>query len=493
MFNIFGMISVKESMVLDRNSEYFGVSAAQLMENAGKKAAEYINKILEHKNKKIIVFCGTGNNGGDGFVVVRYLAKMYTTSIFLVGKENQIKTDIAKNNFNKLKELNITIYNTDHIHEVDNLLVKNDIIIDSMLGIGIYGKLREPFATIVKKVNFLKNKMVISIDTPTGLGTNLAIKPSHTITFHDIKEGMNKNNSGIIYIANIGIPKDAVEYVGPGELSVYYPKPKKQSHKGDNGSVLVIGGGPYIGAAALTGMAALRTGVDLVFIATPKRSWKIIASYSPNFIVKDLKSDVLTEEDMPAIKELFKKCKAIVIGPGLGTARETTSAIKKIIEIAISKNKSLTIDADAISSIGKKYDILKKSKTVITPHSGEFKKLTGVTLSENINERVEEVKKWAKKLNVSILLKGAVDIISDGKHIKLNVTHNEAMTVGGTGDVLAGIIGALLAKNIEPFNAARIGAFLNGAAGNAAFDKYSYGLLATDIIREIPDILKKYL
>jgi NAD(P)H-hydrate epimerase len=150
------------------------------------------------------------------------------------------------------------------------------------------------------------------------------------------------------------------------------------------------------------------------------------------------------------------------------------------------------IDADAIQVIGKNPSLVKNSQTVITPHTGEFKELTGVKLSNDLAERKKNVEAWAQKLGVTVLLKGPIDIISNGKETKLNDVHNESMTVGGTGDVLAGIIGALLSKGVEPFNAARTGIFINGAAGNIAFKKRSYGLIATDIIDEIPEVLKKY-
>lgn len=485
------MISGKEIKVLDKNSEYFGVPPSQLMENAGKGVADFVINQLKPMDKSIIIFCGTGNNGGDGFVAARYLAETYKVSVFLTGK--QIKTYIAKNTFNKLEKLNVKIYSPDHLNEIDGLLTDNGIIIDSMLGIGLSGELREPFYTIVNNINSTSDKTIVSVDTPTGLGTNISVKPGHTITFHDVKEGMDSNNSGEIHIVDIDIPKEAVTYVGPGELSTYYPRPKKQSHKGDNGSVLIVGGGPYIGAPALAGMAALRTGADLAFIVTPKRSWQSIASFSSNLIVKDLNSDFLIPGDISIIRELLSKCDAVVIGPGLGSLKETERAIIKIVDLVINQNKPLVIDADAIKPVGEQVDVIKNSQTVVTPHAGEFKKLTGVGLPQNIGGRIETVNEWAEKLGITIFLKGYVDILSDGKKTKLNKVHNEAMTVGGTGDVLAGIIGALLSKGVEPFNAIRIAAFLNGEAGNEAFKKKSYGLLATDIVEEIPGILKKYL
>lgn len=491
MFNIFGMISGNEIKVADKNSEYFGVPPSQLMENAGRGVAEFVINNLKPTN--ILLFCGTGNNGGDGFVAARYLAKKCKVAVFLTGKENEIKTKIAKDNFNKLKNIDVKIYTHDHLNKIDDLLGESDVIIDSMLGIGLTGGLREPFYTIANKINSQKNKKVISVDTPTGLETTLAVQPDYTLTFHDAKEGMNKNNSGDIHIVDINIPIDAVDYVGPGELSVYYPRPKKESHKGDNGSVLIIGGGPYVGAPALSGMAALRTGADLAFIATPKRCWQSVASFSPNLIVTSLESDFLTSADIPIIEEVLDRCDVAVIGPGLGVSKETKEAIVKIVELVIDQKKPLIIDADAINPVGEQLGIIENSTTIVTPHTGEFKKLTGIDLSQDVDDRIRIVKEWAGELGVTIFLKGHVDILSDGKDVKLNKIHNESMTVGGTGDVLAGIIGALLSKGVEPFNAIRIAAFLNGEAGNEAFNKKSYGLLATDIIEEIPGVLKRYI
>ncbi len=475
--------------MLDSNSEYFGVPTFELMENAGRGLADFIMKNIDSKN--ILFFCGTGNNGGDGFVAARYLSKKYNVSVFLTGKE--INTKVAQENFSKLKKTNAKIYTNDNLNKIDNLIDENEVIIDSMLGIGLTGSLRVPIDTIVKKINSYEKKTIISVDVPTGLGTNLVVKPDYTITFHDIKEGMNKENSGDIIVVDIKIPKEAVDYVGPGELSVYYPRPKKQSHKGDNGSLLIIGGGPYIGAPALSGMAALRTGIDLVFIATPKCCWQSIASFSPNLIVNALNSDFLTSEDIQIIREILNKCNAVVIGPGLGTKKITKEAITKVIEIIIDEKKPLVIDADAISPVGKQLGIIENSQIIVTPHTGEFKELTGISLSQDIDTRIKIVKEWAEKLGITIFLKGYIDVLSNGIEVKLNKIHNEAMTVGGTGDVLAGIIGAFLAKGVEPFNAIKMAAFLNGEAGNEVFQKKSYGLLATDIIEEIPTILKRYL
>ena len=502
------MITGKEIRVLDRNSEYHGVPTSTLMENAGKGVANFISKQLRQRN--ILVFCGTGNNGGDGFVAARYLAKNYNVTVFLAGKEKEIRTDISKDNFKKLKKLKIKIYDINSLKMVDKILHKTDVVVDSMLGVGLSGNLREPYLSLVKKINNTK-KTILSVDVPTGLGCDVSVKPSHTITFHDIKKGMNEKNSGKIKIVDIGIPKKAVDYVGPGELAAYYTIPKEDSHKGDNGRVLVIGGGPYIGAPALSGLAALRTGCDLVFVLTPKRVARAITSFSPllitpdrlakdiamlspNLIVRELsREDRVVAEDFGILEEYIPKVDAVIIGPGLGSDKSTKAAIERIILRCAKRNKKMVVDADAIQVVGKKPVIIRYSSTVITPHAGEFKDLTKVKLDRNLLNRKKKVEEWAKRLGITILLKGPVDVISNGVRTKLNDVHNRAMTVGGTGDVLAGIVGGLLSKGVEPFNAAMIGAFLNGSAGNVAFEKKSYGLVATDIIDEIPDVLKKYL
>ncbi len=505
------MISRKEIKVLDINSEYFGTPSKKLMENAGKGVADFITKQINAKNRKILFICGTGNNGGDGFVAARYLTKKFDITVFLTGQEKDIKTEIAEINFKKLNKKDLEIFDYGSINKLDKLISENYVIVDSMLGIGLSGNLREPYLTIVNKINTVKNKIIISVDIPTGFGTKTFIKPDYTVTFHDIKIEMKKENCGEISKIDIGIPKKAIQYIGPGELSIYYPRPKKESHKGENGRLLIVGGGPYIGAPALSGFAALRTGSDLVYITTPKRAGKAITSFSPlvikpkrlaedlgkislNIIVKELNhNDILIQEDLDIIKKNLAKVDTVVIGPGLGSENATLKTIEILIKKCVNLKKSMVIDADAIQVIGKKPDIIKNSKTVITPHAGEFKELAGIKLSNNLNERKIHVEKWANKIGVTIFLKGQIDIISNGVVTKFNDIHNSAMTVGGTGDVLSGIIGSLLSKKVEPFDAARIGAFLNGAAGNNAFEKNSYGLIATDIIKEIPSILKKYL
>ena len=487
------MITAEEIKVLDKNAEFYNTAPEKLMESAGKHVAQYIDKNL--KSKHILIFCGVGNNGGDGFVAARHLAKKFSVTVFLVGTEKDIKTTISRMNFKKLAQNPLKIYDERSMDKLPELIQKSNVVVDAMLGIGLSGELRAPFDYIVDLINQHKNQTdVVAVDVPTGIGMNIAVKPEVTITFHDVKKGMNETNCGEIIIVDIGIPLKAQQYVGPGELSVYYPHPKKQSHKGENGRVLIIGGGPFSGAPALSGLAALRTGADLVYVAAPKYSANIISAFSPNLIVKGLhKPKMMTKDDITTITEMLSRVDSIVLGPGLGSSYDTAEAVRTLVPHIVQKDIPLVIDADALKATTEIRDSLKDSKTIVTPHAMEFAAFTGSEISSELNERIDMVSQWAKKLGISIFLKGPTDILSNGQITKLNDVHNPAMTVGGTGDVLAGIIGGLLAKKTSLMNAMRIAAFLNGKAGNLVFSKKSYGLVATDIIEELPMVLKKYL
>jgi len=486
------MIAADEVKVLDINAEYYGTPPEKLMENAGKHVAEYIEKI--ESNPSNVLICGPGNNGGDGFVAARYLSKKFPVHLFLVGKEEDIRTSIARMNFTKLKSLPIQLHDYRDLEKIPEYLTNATVIVDAMLGVGISGELRKPYDQIVQQINNQNNKHIISVDLPTGMGTSRSIHPETTITFHDQKPGMNEENCGKIIVADIHIPDKAQTHVGPGELTVYYPKPKKESHKGENGRVLIIGGGPFTGAPALSALASLRTGADLAFVATPEKAANTIASFSPNIIVFPLSSkNKLTSDDVPTITAKFDQIDSILIGPGLGLSEETKNAVRSLISKAAEASKSIVIDADAIQPFHNHYDIIGNSPCVITPHAHEFYQLTGEKLPEEIAERQSIVERWAEKIGLTLFLKGEVDVLSNGTITRLNTVHNTAMTVGGTGDVLAGIIATLLSKKTDPMKAARIAAFLNGEAGNIAFRKYSYGLVATDIIDNIPVVLNKYV
>jgi NAD(P)H-hydrate epimerase len=237
-------------------------------------------------------------------------------------------------------------------------------------------------------------------------------------------------------------------------------------------------------------MAAYRIGTDLVYISTPASVSQTIASFSPNVIVRPLLGSIVNTSDLPRLKAHTRDMNAVLLGSGLGRDPQTFEAIREYVKTC---EAPLVIDADGFAALAGYLDVLKGKKGILTPHGGEFQKLTGEPVAADIEGRMAQTKALAAKTGMTVILKGAVDIVSDGKEIKLNRTGNPGMSVGGTGDVLAGICLGLLAKGTEPFHAARIAAFTCGSAGDLAFGTQSYGLVATDLLDTIPMVLRRSL
>lgn len=479
------MISALDMRILDRNAGFFGVSILQLMENAGREVARVAREVCKVKGKKVAILCGSRNNGGDGFVAARYLREYCDVTVVLLKKSDSIGTKEARENFERVKN---TVTIREEPANLSDALEASDLIIDAMLGVGLYGAVKEPYASAIDAIN-RSGKPVLSVDVPSGLGADKSVRPTVTVALDDIKEGMNKDNSGDIVVVDIGMPREVKKAVGPGDF-LLYPLPRPDSHKGDNGRLMVVSGGPFTGAPALVGLAAYRIGVDVVHIFTPASSYQAVASFSPNLIVHRLPGERLRPETVGKVLNLAEDMHAAVVGPGLGDAGDTKRAIRKIIS---SLNIPLVIDADAITAVGEDVKCLRSRKGVVTPHAHEFQVLTSEKLPENSERRIQTVMKWAAKLNFTILQKAKVDVISDGKDYRLNRTGNPGMTVGGTGDVLAGLVGGLLAKGAAPFEAARMAAFANGYAGDLALKEKSYGLMATDVLEKIPSVLLEFL
>lgn len=441
------MISILDAKALDGNAEHLGISVESLMENAGRELAEIISD--RFPDSKVLFVCGTGNNGGDGFVAARYLSADATC----------IRTPKSPLAIMNSKKANVVPYSID-------LFKDYDVIVDCLLGTGVNKPIRDEYRKCIEAING-SGKAIISCDIPSGLGTGCSVSPDMTVTFHDIKEGMDTSDCGTIVIADIGIPPEAYDVVGPGDM-VRYPIPDDISHKGQNGRLLIIGGGPYIGAPAMAGLAACRVGADLVHIATPESSFGEISSFSPVFLMHGLPGDHLTEGSIDMLLELSERCDSVLIGPGLGTDPETMDAVRSFCKRC---DRPMVIDADAITAMSET-DIERDAPTIYTPHHSEYRRLAGEADQMDASRRLDAV----------IVLKGKEDRITDGTRSRINTTGCAGMTSGGTGDVLAGIISGLLSKGMGAFDAGCLGTYICGKAGEMAFDEYSYGLMATDII-----------
>lgn len=280
-------------------------------------------------------------------------------------------------------------------------------------------------------------------------------------------------------------------------LKNIYPKRPKVCRKYDYGLLLVIGGSEfYSGSPALTALAAFRSGVDMVRIIAPKRAADIIASFTPDLAAYPLKGGWLTKEHLAILLEMTEGARAVsrgktavVIGGGMGRSEETQEVI---LEYLSQVSVPVVIDADAIHAVGKKPEIISGKNFLVTPHTYEFFVLTKKEVYQlSDEEKIKMVQKEAKRLQTTILLKGGVDIISDGKEVALSKTGTSFMTVGGTGDTLAGIAGAIIARGINPFEAGQAAAYINGLAGEIAGKKLGESVMATDLIEAISEVLPR--
>jgi NAD(P)H-hydrate epimerase len=251
----------------------------------------------------------------------------------------------------------------------------------------------------------------------------------------------------------------------------------------------VIGGNEtYSGAPALVAEAALRTGVDLAYVAAPEKTAYAISSLSPDLITVKLKGEHLNPDNVSVLESYLKTVDAVALGPGLGLHSETKKAVKMVTDAVEKAGKPLLLDADGLKAFAgfkRKLGV----PLVLTPHAGEYSILMGEKPPDVLKEKAMEVQKAASKLDAVILLKGSVDVVSDGKRVRFNFAGNPGMTVGGTGDVLSGVVAALLAQKADPFEAAVAGAFVNGAAGDFVFEEKGAHMVASDLVDWIPVVL----
>lgn len=482
---------------VETNAEYYGISLLQLMETAGRNVADEIASRFNPKKTKVAIFCGSGGNGGDGFVAARYLRCLgFEVEVILTTNAKNIGHESAKRNWIALQHLKKSI----PVKEVkDSTLipdVKADVVVDALLGIGLTGKLRPPIRQIAEKINSMK-AFCVAVDIPTGINSETgeilgnAIKANLTVTFYKAKPGLlkAKKNTGEIVIKNIGLPHEFEKFAGPGDVKLAVKPRLPEAHKGNFGKLLVIGGSNvFSGAPALAAMAALRTGVDIATVAAPKKTATVISSMSPALIAIKMKGKHLNTNNLSVLKEQMESATAVVLGPGLGLHDETKDATKEIID-QVEKNRTpLLLDADGLKAFAE-FKRRLDCPLVLTPHAKEYEILTGTSLPDGLEEKAEKVRDTAKKLGASILLKGPVDIISNGVDVKFNFTGNPGMTVGGTGDVLSGIVGGLLAMGTDAFSSAVAAAFVNGAAGDFVALEKGFHMLPTDILEWIPQVI----
>jgi NAD(P)H-hydrate epimerase len=461
--------------VVDENAEALGVPRKQLMESSGNAVARVVREVAD-PGASVTMVTGRGNNGGDAFVAARFLED-YDIEIRLLGRAETITTDIARENWDALSNAG---FDAREIRDSTSVSLGDpDVIVDAMLGTGISGDLREPAVTAAAAMNE-RDAPVVSVDVPSGFdaeaGTlpDTAVEADHVVTFHDTKPGLDRLDATLT-VADIGIPAAAERFVGPGDL-------RRLDGRGRSARVFVIGGGPYTGAPALSAQAGLRAGAELAFVAAPDSVAGEIQGYEPDLIVQPYEGERLTPDQVTRLVETATEHDdVVVLGPGLGTADETLDAARQFLETF---EGPVVADADALSVVS---DVDTDAQVVCTPNSKELAELGGPAV-DDLAENVEEVEAVAAALGHVVLAKGAVDVISDGDRTRLCRSGNPGMAVGGTGDLLSGVVATLLDSQ-DPFDAACMASYATGRAGDALYDEHGTGYVASDVLERIPAAL----
>lgn len=482
---------------MEANAEYYGVSLLQLMENAGRGVAEEVMGRFP-RGKRVAVFCGLGGNGGDGFVVARHLsAAGYEVSVVVVGRSRDISNEAALKNWLILQAVQGNVDLREAADSASVPEVSADVVVDALLGTGTKGKLKPPISRVVDYINTVK-AFKVSVDVPTGIDSDTgdvlgtAVKADVTVTFHKAKTGLEKARRfvGELVVKDIGLPLGLERCAGPGDVYLAQVHRATNAHKGDFGRLLVIGGSQvYSGAPTLVSLGAMRTGVDIVYLAAPSKVAYAVSSMSPDLITIKLGGDNLNPGDMETLKPFLSSVSAVAMGPGLGLSPETVDFVRVCVDEVERAGKPLLLDADGLKAFARFKRPL-KVPLVVTPHAGEYAILTGETLPDNVDERASAIQKTAKDIGAVVLVKGKIDYICSPQRVKLNFTGNAGMTVGGTGDVLSGIVGGLMAQGVDPFEAAVAGAFVNGAAGDFVAAEIGFHMVATDIVDWIPRVFE---
>ena len=495
------ILSIEDIRSYEINNVYNGIPLLLLMENAGRAVADAVEcRIGDLKNKKVIVYAGRGGNGGDALVASKHLSlRGADVTVYLLYDFNLVEHQDTLVNLKSLinsKQLKII-----HLQDPKEYKPQDaDVLIDGILGIGIKGKLREPIASALKAFNS-STGLRVAVDVPTGVDPETgnvvegAAIADVTVTMHSLKPGLIKeearNYVGEIMVAEIGIIKDSEIYGGPGDVLFRIPKRPKDAIKGGNGKVLTIGGSyHYFGAPYYASSAALLSGADLVFLASPEKVAVSAAQNNPGIIPFPLKGEYINEDHINELIEEAKKVDVVAIGPGLGNKEETRNAVIKLINSL--KGKPMVIDADALKSIANS-DIKLWEEAVLTPHRGEAVLLAGRSGEpDNLSMEI------AKKYNATVIVKGPIDVIClpNGK-CRYNKTGHPAMAVGGTGDVLTGIISGFLSRRIALMKDANIlhtvtaAAYISGKAGELAVKEKGENITALDVLYNIQNAIKE--
>ena len=510
------LVTASEMRELDRRAiQDLGIPSLVLMENAGRTTYQILRQEFPGLQGEVAVVAGRGNNGGDGFVVARYLANAgIPVAVFLLGPEEQVSGD-ARVNLEILAHLGVEVVEV--LTEADlnpfiHRLAKAGLIVDALLGTGLNSPVTGLMAALIERLNHLRAP-VLAVDIPTGLSADtgevlgVALKARVTVTYGWPKLGQvlppGRDYAGRLWQVDIGIPpilarEAKVSLAEAREMRAVLPPRPCGSHKGNFGHLLVLAGSiGKTGAAALAAGAALRAGAGLVTLGVP-------ASLNDILEVKLTEAMTLPLPEAAAARALGKAAWApiaefvnekftVALGPGIGTHPETRELVGRLVhDLAC----PMVIDADGINNLAADTSVLKDAAgpRILTPHPGEMARLVGLTTPEVQARRLDLARETATKFGVTLVLKGAQTVVAapDGR-ASLNATGNPALASGGTGDVLTGLIGGFLAQGLAPWDAARLGVYLHGLAADFFVSRRGpRGMIAGDLLAIFPAMLAEF-
>jgi hydroxyethylthiazole kinase-like uncharacterized protein yjeF len=468
------------------------ISSTDLMEKAGNQVFNWLHHRMQGAQVPIHIFCGIGNNGGDGLVVGRLLIENgYNVNMFVVNYSDKRSSGFLTN-YDRIKNVSkswpLLMTSEKDFPKIE----EEDIIIDAIFGIGLNRSLDGWVLKLVQYLNSLKS-FKLAIDMPSGLYANApqedldcVLKANHTLTFQAPKLSFFLPESGkfvpYFEVLDLGLDPDYIftteplaTLIGKPEAQKFYKQREKFAHKGDYGHTLIIGGSyGKMGAAVLATKGAFRSGAGLVSCFVPKCGYSILQTALPEAMVFTDKNETF----ITSISIDFEP-KVIGIGMGIGTASETIVALEKLLK----KTKlPMVIDADALNCISQKSSLLKviPKNSILTPHLGELKRLIGTW--KNDYDRLEKVKEFSRKYEVIVVVKGANSMIVSDDKLFINTSGNPGMATAGSGDVLSGVICGLLSQGYEPLVAAVFGVYLHGSAGNLITQEIGFeAIMASDI------------
>lgn len=508
---------VEEMQYIERTAmETYGIPGAVLMENAGAGVARSLQEMVGNlRDKKICIFSGHGNNGGDGYVAARYIYNAGAkVKVFLLGKKEQIQGD-AKIHYDIAGKMGIDIVEVLGDRDWDKVrlaLVFADAVVDALLGTGFRGNIRDHYAEVFTLINNSK-KPIISVDLPSGLQANTGfvgaycIKATKTISFGLPKAGLllypGTDYVGELEVIDIGIPLQLLEdeevkqhLITEELVKARLPQRPGDTHKGDNGRITVVGGSEGLtGAAVLASHAALRSGAGLVTLGIAQSLHDIMEVKCTEVMTRPLPEagrGVLSPDAQEQIQQMAQTADVLLLGPGLSTRGDVPQLVRDLVKcISI----PMVVDADGLNALVDSMDVLEQAAgaLVFTPHPGEMARLTKMPINDVQANRMEVARTYAQRWGATVVLKGARTVIAtpDGQ-VYINITGNPLLATGGTGDVLAGLIAGFIGQGMTPEDAAVTAVYVHGRSADVlAREIGGRGMLAGELLPVIPRVLRE--